>query len=78
MPADEVVLVCIRLFFDAVIKDQYRIIGFGPADKRLGDAPEISACLRLRSQESCNSIMTDLAVKQLRQTGRSCLTERAD
>ena len=78
MPADEIVLVCIRFFFDAVVNNEHRMIGFDLANKRLDDAPEISAGLRSGSQETCNSIVTNLTVKQLRQTGRSCLTERAD
>ena len=78
MPADENDLICIKLFFDAVVKGEHRIISFDLANKRLGDAPEVGAGLGFGSQKSCNSIMTNLTVKQLRQTSRSSLTERTD
>ena len=78
MPTDNLILIGIRFFFDAVIENQHarRLLDF--PDQRFDELPPTRRGLALRRQIARDLVMTDRMVKQLGLPGRRCITKRTE
>ena len=78
VPTDEVVLVGMGLFRNAVIHNQYPIIVLNLANVGLDDLPKRRASLHRTRQKALNPVMTDRPIQQARQSCSRGQSKRAD
>jgi len=78
VPANDVILIRMRLFRDAVINDDDTIFCLYLSDIGFHRQPQVFTRLRFLRQKSLYPIMANLAIQQARQPRLGCQSERTD
>ena len=78
MPTDDVVFIGIGFFREAIIHDQYTSITFHLPDIWFDHLPEVTPTFDRTCQEALNTIMTDRALQQARQSRTCGQSKRTD
>lgn len=63
MPANQLILIHVGLFRDAVVQDQNHVITFVPTDQRLDQAPDIRRVRSGQRQLTVNLVVAQVAVQ---------------
>lgn len=64
VPADDIVLVGVRLFCDTVVKDQHTIIALDCTNVWLDPLPQVCRRTNRASEKPPDAIVADLSVKE--------------
>jgi len=78
MPGDDVILIGVRLFGDAIVNDQTTIVALDGAHLGLDKEPEVGAGEGFLGQEALDAIVTDLALQQGGESGAGSRPEGAN
>ena len=78
VPGNDVVLVGVRLFGDAIIDNEHAVGLFDGADMRLDEEPEVGAGEVAAGKQALDAVVTDRPAEQGRQAGAGRGPERAN